>query len=455
MNTPPLLHFIIPHGGAPAVLVLPAGEAWTLPAISTENWQQRPNIYSAFEDGMGAVTVTGLATTTLYSPLYLPEADGEPGRFVFVAERLGDEPLPDGARWLTGAEVDTVPLAHAHLRPVLAHWFHEQVTGSVPPERPPWGAPGWLTRAQTWITEQVAADGAVLTGDITLVRKWCITCMLKAPTDRGDLYVKAVPPTFAREIAVTRLLSSRHPAHIPSIVAWDSDQRWLMLRDFGGTILGECKDPDVWARAVRDFAALQIDMAGQTDALLAAGAMDYRLDSIHARLDAMLADEAFMHNDDRFGADSVARLRQLAPRIHTMLDELDAIGLPQSIIHGDFHVYNVAAREQHTIFFDWTDAGVGHLFYDMMPFFRTMLNWVFPDQPEIVTGARSAYLDALSVLAPRDVLEPVLALGETLGYVHHAANYHALLQGIEPSEQWILRHTWWMFKELLERLEAA
>src|SRR5947208_11116813 len=99
---------------------------------------------------------------------------------------------------------------------------------------------------------------------------------MKAPTSTGDLYFKAVPPTFARQTATTRLLSRHFPTHIPTLVASEDANHWLLLRDFGGTLLGDSRNVADWERALHDFAALQVTMSGEIEALFACDAMDYR-----------------------------------------------------------------------------------------------------------------------------------------------------------------------------------
>src|SRR5690606_29162236 len=146
---------------------------------------------------------------------------------------------PDGARWLASDGLHGVTLTDDYLRRVISAWLRERETGAVPPERPPWAFDGWLDRAHDWIAAQVASQGWTLTGEIELGRKWCITCMFKVPTDAGTLYFKAVPDTFSREIEITRYLGALYPDSIPSIVAAEPDEHWLLMRDFNAEILGD------------------------------------------------------------------------------------------------------------------------------------------------------------------------------------------------------------------------
>jgi hypothetical protein len=361
----------------------------------------------------------------------------------------------DGARWLASHELDVITLTEDYLRPVIAAWLQERETGVVPPERPPWAFDGWLDRAHDWITSQVAAQGWTLTGEIELGRKWCITCMFKVPTDAGTLYFKAVPDTFSREIEITRYLGALYPDSIPSVVAAEPDEHWLLMRDFGAEILGDSKAVDLWMQAMCDYGAIQAGTAAHVDALLARGASDFRLEALPDRLDAMLADDEILQPDRHISAEEIGRLREFAPRIKAILAELQAYAIPATIVHSDFHPWNMAARPWQTIVFDWTDAGVGHPLCDTAHVFDLVVEEIFPDQPQVGEQLRDAYLSGLSALAPLDVLRRIAPLGEIAGFVQQAVNYHHLLRHVEPAERWSLSFMTFLLKKLLTRLEAA
>lgn len=448
------LHVILPHPSEPRLLLIPDGPNWTLPSLEMD--QPPENGYDVAKFGMALREVAGCVAIALYSPYFERKNDAHGHRNVVVAEnRDSAYQPPDGARWLSSDELDSVTLTDDYLRPVIAAWLHEQENGAVPPERPPWAFGGWIDRAHRWITVQVATHGLALTGEIEQDRKWCITCMLKVPTDAGTLYFKAVPDTFSREIEITRYLSALYPDSIPSVLAAEPDEHWLLMRDFGAEILGDSKDLSLWMQAMRDYGILQAGTAAHVDALLARGASDFRLEALPDKLDAMLADGEILQPDRHIAADEIGRLHELVPRIRAILAELQAYAIPPTIIHSDFHPWNIAARPGQTIVFDWTDAGVGHPLCDTAHVFDLVADEIFPDQPEAAGVVRDAYMSGLSALAPLDVLRRIAPLGELAGLVQQAVNYHQLLRRVEPSERWSLSFMTFLLKKLLTRLEAG
>lgn len=446
------LHLILPHHSDTRMLLLAEGAVWALPQLEAPPSE---NVWDVFELGMDARAVLGCAVQTLHCPFYAPPNDEHGFRLAFVVENLDPAfQLPEGARWVSRDELAGLTLEPAYLRPVVERYFEERLAGVYPPERPPWAYAGWGTQAKTWVEAQIAANGWTLTGEIEQVRKWCITCVLKAPTTVGDLYFKAVPPTFAREVAVTRLLAELHPENLPTIVAANEAERWLLLRDFGQVFLGQSRDVQDWERAARDFAAVQVTMSRQIDALLERGAMDYRLEHLPEKLDALLADETMLKPDRYITAEEIEQVRALAPRIKAMMAELDSYNLPATIVHGDFHVWNTAVQEGRVIFFDWTDAAVGHPFYDMALFFGALEQAeMFVKQPDIAARLREVYLEKLTDFAPLEILRKALPLGETLGLVHQAVNYRHLLRSVEPEERWTLDYIGYQVKRILTQLE--
>lgn len=447
------LHAILPHASEPHILVMPNETGWTLPRFQPQ--EIADDDFDLYEHGMHSGALMGCKTATLYCP-YFERKSEDYRRFVFVLENRDSafQP-PEGARWVNADEFDGLGLAHAYVRPWVEAYFYERASGIYPRERPPWAFPGWLDRAHAWITSQVTANGWTLTGEIELVRKWCITCVLKAPTDAGDLFFKAVPPTFFREVSVTRFLAELFPENIPTIVAANEAERWMLLRDFGQAVLGESNNAADWERALRDFAALQVTMTQHIDALLERGAQDFGMGVLAEKLDVLLADDTVLTPDAYITAEEIEQARRLAPRIRALIAELDSYGLPPTIVHSDFHLWNTAVQDGRIIFFDWTDTSVGHPFFDMSLFFAAMRrSEVFADQPEMIDRLCETYLQALTPLAPLETLRKALPLGEIAGSLHQAVNYHHLVRSIEPADHWSINYAGTYIKKLLTQMEG-
>jgi hypothetical protein len=443
---------ILPHDQEECILMQAQGDAWTLPTISLE--VERSDSWGIFSAAMGLKAAAGCEVTMLYCPYF---AHQPLIHAVFVAEnRSADFQPGEGLHWMSEAALEKLPLAHEQLRPVIARYFAEQRSGVFPAERPPWAYPGWLDRARAWIHEQLVLQGLELRGEIVQVRKWCITCMLRVPTTGGDLYFKAVPPTFAREIAVTRHVMQRCPQLVPQLVASNESERWLLLRDFGGQALSTLEDAAVWQQVVTDFAMLQQQaLLLDLPAMQSLGALDYRAETLPQKLVDLLDDSGLLRPDEHLPAEEIERLRSAVPRVRLLCQALADFELPLVLMHGDFHPWNVAAREGGSVFYDWTDASLGHLFFDIALFLSAAERELLRDDPGLVASMRERYLGAFAGLAPDADLRAAFALAEVLAMLQQAVNYHHLVASIEAAERWTLNDINIFLKRFLTRLEHS
>jgi aminoglycoside phosphotransferase (APT) family kinase protein len=56
-------------------------------------------------------------------------------------------------------------------------------------------------------------------------------------------------------------------------------------------------------------------------------------------------------------------------RVEQICSDLAAVGIPESINHGDFHDGNILVKDGRITFFDWGDADVTHPFVSLRTFF--------------------------------------------------------------------------------------
>lgn len=176
---------------------------------------------------------------------------------------------------------------------------------------------------------------------------------------------------------------------------------------------------------MRRYATMQLDYTGRGDELLALGRPDRRPEGLAARIAPLLADTAALTLPGRHGglsAEEVRRVRALAPRLEQLCAELLDRGLPATLEHGDFYGQNVAVTETDCVIFDWTDAGLAHPFFVMLPWL-TDFESVLPGVPEARRRLRDAYLDPWTVYAPMERLVAAFELAQRL-----AGLYYALIQ---------------------------
>ena len=69
-----------------------------------------------------------------------------------------------------------------------------------------------------------------------------ISALLRAPTDGPDLFLKAVFPPFHAEPVLTHLLADRYPRSVPTVIAIEPDEGWLIVEDIGSSWVGDAPD---------------------------------------------------------------------------------------------------------------------------------------------------------------------------------------------------------------------
>lgn len=168
------------------------------------------------------------------------------------------------------------------------------------------------------------------------------------------------------------------------------------------------------------------------------GCRDRRLDRLGAQFEAVANDTARLVPDSEAGLtqEELKKLRDLIPVIKAQIAELDAFGLPDSVIHGDLNVNNIAlTKTGEFIFYDWTDLSISHPFFDL----DAMLEWGSPFEKEIPDWqkrVRNAYLEAWTDFLPMPELVRAFELSAQLAIMVQALNYHWIVTRIEKSGRW-------------------
>jgi aminoglycoside phosphotransferase (APT) family kinase protein len=100
---------------------------------------------------------------------------------------------------------------------------------------------------------------------------------------------------------------------------------------------------------------------------------------------------------------------------------LDAIGPGPSLVHGDFHPWNVVYAPGSARVFDWSDAAVSHPFVDLATYvFRTR-------DVSMRHDLLHAYAAAWSSGGSAESLDEAAALGLVVGALYQVQTYRALL----------------------------
>jgi hypothetical protein len=316
-----------------------------------------------------------------------------------------------------------------------------------------WDSDDWRADTEAWIRDELMRHGRPAIGPVEEVKKWSLSCVLRAPTDDGPVYFKAAVdlPLFVDEPAITERLAALFPDHIPPVLSREPARRWMLLAEAGTPFhWNEPPSPEVQAEIFSHHARLQQETAGRVDELLSLGCKDRRLSVLASQVEPLVDVAATL---PELTADEMTALRNAAPRLHGLCTELAAFRIPPTLVHGDLHLGNIASKQGKPVFFDWTDACITHPFLDMI----TVA--FYEKDAELRTRLRDAYLSIWEAYEPRERLLAAWEMAKPLMALHQAVSYQYILAYGPPETQKELGRALpdWLRRTLacLETLEQA
>jgi hypothetical protein len=258
--------------------------------------------------------------------------------------------------------------------------------------------------AEEWVRGIVTPTGPA---EDVHVRPWARASRL--PVADGAVWFKACGPVQAFEPRLTSSLHDRHPGLLADVLGHDQDRGWLLLADAGRRVAELGNPPEAWLRALPAYAELQRAEASFVDDHVAHGVPDLRTARIPGLYDQLLGRPLPLAPEE------VAALARHAGDLARWCDELASSGVPDTVQHGDLHMYNLFVDGDDVRVIDWGDSSVGQPFASLLETFRFLeeLNGLSPDDPWF-GRLRDAYLEGWDAHA-----RSCLPLALTVGAVAH------------------------------------
>ncbi len=292
---------------------------------------------------------------------------------------------------------------------------HAALTG--PEERrSPWARLEGIREVLNWASDTLGAVGRRVTGPAVQYKTWNLAALFRLPTVQGPVWLKTTPRFAADEASVIAALARVDPALVPSVIG--AGQRRVLLGHLPGE---DCWDasPQIITSAVQRLAAAQAVLAGQPASPLP-GLPDRRTPVIAGQIRALLDGQVA----SELSTGEVAAARGLLSRF-ALLDEC---GLPDTIVHGDFHPGNWRSDGGPPVIVDFADAHFGNPVLDGLRACNFLPRAKWP------TAAR-AWINAWASYIPGCQPARALRIAEPLAHLTYAVRYQEFLDGIEPSER--------------------
>jgi hypothetical protein len=274
------------------------------------------------------------------------------------------------------------------------------------PLRLPWARPSGVRELLGWASEHVG-----LTGRPVQTKTWNLSGLFRLPTADGTVWLKAVPGFAAAEPAAIAAFAAVDPGLVPTVVA--SAPGRLLLADVPGEDCWEAS-PQVAADAVGRLVAAQARIGSRPP-----GIPDRRPGMLAAAVRDLL--------DGPIGAElsppELRAARCLQPRWEMLAD----CGLPDTVVHGDFHPGNWRRGAGPPVVLDFADAHWGNPVLDGL----RAIDFLPADRRRQTADAWTA---AWTAAAPRSRPAEALLIAGPLAHLAYAVRYQEFLDNIEPSE---------------------
>lgn len=275
------------------------------------------------------------------------------------------------------------------------------------PLRMPWARASGVRELLGWAGEQVK-----LTGRPVQRKTWNLSGIFSLPTTQGTVWLKAVPGFADAEATAIAALKDVDRGLVPTVVA--SGPGRLLIADIAGEDCWEASR-ETAIDVVRRFAAAQARVEAPKDL------PDRRPEVLAAMVRELLDGHVGQELDD----DERQAARALLPR----WEALARCGLPDTVVHGDFHPGNWRRGEgAPAVVLDLADAHLGNPVLDGL----RAIGWLPADRRRPVADAWiEAWRKAVPTSRPAEALE----IAEPLAHLAYAVRYQEFLDHIEPSEQ--------------------
>jgi hypothetical protein len=270
----------------------------------------------------------------------------------------------------------------------------------------------------TWARSVLARHGLAPGAPPVQIKTWNLSSLWRLPLERGGVaWLKAVPHFFRHEGALIDALGPNAP--VPRLHGYEPGR--LLMRHIPGA--------DLWTPtsaqriAMLDaLIALQRAWSLRLDDLLALGVADWRAPALRPAIERV-----FERTRHEISLDDARTLDRFVARLDARFRSIEACGIPNSLVHGDFHPGNVRGADADLTILDWGDAGVGHPLLDGPAFMERAPAEMAGDlQARWIAHWRAACPGSDPARA-WDLIAPITV-------ARRAVVYRGFLDNIEPAE---------------------
>lgn len=419
---------LLPHPLESRLLMLKSHGEWRLPEwedSATYTWRETSHVNRAVAARFGTETTVLRCMRSRLDP-----ATGETERVYELENHSAPHDMIPAATWVGPAELELLHVPDPEVRELAHAWFNHQ-SGERPVSGAAWTRPGWYIEALAWAVARLKDAGVIATRTPEQLRASERAFVMRIRSHTETFYFRAAPFVFAHEPALMQWLSLEYPLNVPEVLAVDVQRGWLLQREAGSSAmpLSEEREEEVWYRAVRRMAEIQIDSARKVHELRDLSCPQRQLDVLARRLPRLCADTSVMMLGHPCGLPrrDIERMAGLAPTLLALCEELASFNLPDCLDYGDLRAGNIFSTVTDPVYLDWSDSSISHPFFAVCSLLDDAVRLLPSTSREAQRNLRDSYLAPWHDVAPHDRLVRAFDVARLLAPFHRAATIHAEL----------------------------
>ncbi len=245
-------------------------------------------------------------------------------------------------------------------------------------------------------------------------------------TSEGSVFLKQMAAPFALEPTLIKTLSEWDIDNVPKVIADNKALYCFLMKDAGQPLRNHQKDGlqlDLFCKALKIYAHIQIKAVKQVEALLLIGIPDWRVVKLPDLYQQLINQEDVLQTDG-LTLPEIKVLKGLQDKVSDLCELLSGYKIPETIDHVDFHDNNILIKDGYLTIADWGDAVISHPFFSL----ASCLNSARRNHDLQETDGRyeilkNAYLDNWLAFAPKDQLLEAFQLAKRLRKIQVALNF--------------------------------
>lgn len=265
-----------------------------------------------------------------------------------------------------------------------------------------------MSSAVIWAQEFLERTGYTLEGEPQLIHDMPWSKVFCFHTVYGQIYLKIPAEVFAHEVVLLNFLLKEGILNIPKIISYNPSLKCFLMKGAGKPLREHLKknfDLLLTSHALRSYANIQVICTDYIENLLKTGVNDWRLSKLPSLYNTFTTNHTLFESEG-LSHDEIKQLENLSSTFQTLCEKLSALGVPETLEHGDFHDNNILVRDQEVTINDFGDASISHPFFSIASFLESAernhsLN---KQDPKYIT-LRDCYLQKWSRFADIDNIE--------------------------------------------------